>query len=371
MSFSLPVTDLYYLPRDDLAPERYEEITSPVFAWSRIGEKYVFDDRQRLDFKLINMHERAFNGYNNQPPPHGPREREKLKSMIYRDEVVMLGGYAFSKGSLFYIDERGALICRDRLAFKFDGARDIIREYNRSVARRDYSKRGGKPRPTALPARQAQIKQPAPLSVINSKAAGRLLAAGGMYNGNPEGFRQVAQQLGGEAPAGYDQMMSDQAKGLLITGASVAVGLGIGRLHIIDNIKKLPTYNTSPSLESPYLQGFITKSGTLLNAEHAVIDPKKLANYALNPVHPIGGNKAKVFESALGYNSSNMDDLIFKVKQGILTHPATPGLHDNFGQRMSVDMQIIGINGKIEVIRTGWMYETEAFVPRMTTIYVK
>ncbi len=234
MSFSLPGTDLYYLPRDDLAPERYEEITSPVFAWSRIEDKYVFDDRQRLDFKLINMHERAFNGYNNQPPPHGPREREKLKSMIYRDEVVMLGGYAFSKGSLFYIDERGALICRDRLAFKFDGARDIIREYNRSVTRRDYSKRGGKPRPTALPARQAQIPQPATLSVINSKAAGRLLAAGGMYNGNPDGFRQTAEQLGGEAPAGYDQMMSDQAKGLLIAGASIAAGLTMGKLKFPD-----------------------------------------------------------------------------------------------------------------------------------------
>ena len=144
----------------------------------------------------------------------------------------MLGGYSFSKGSLFYIDERGALICRDRLAFKFDGARDIIREYNRSVARRDYSKRGGKPRPTALPARQAQTKQPAPLSTINSKVAGRLLAAGGMYNGNPEGFRQAAQQLGGEAPAGYDQMMSDQAKGLLIAGASVAAGLTMGRMGL-------------------------------------------------------------------------------------------------------------------------------------------
>ncbi|YCI30448.1 hypothetical protein M1E08_06225 [Erwinia sp. PK3-005] len=228
MSFSLPGTDLYYLPRDDLAPERYEEITSPVFAWPKVDSKYVFDDRMHFGFQLINMQQCAFNGYNNQPPPHGPREREKLKSMIYRDEVVMLGGYSFSKGSLFYIDEQGALICRDRLAFKFDGARDIIREYNRSVTRRDYSKRGGKPRPT--PARQAQTKQPAPLSTINSKAAGRLLAAGGMYNGNPEGFRQAAQQLGGEAPAGYDQMMSDQAKGLLMAGASVAAGLTMGRI---------------------------------------------------------------------------------------------------------------------------------------------
>ena len=62
---------------------------------------------------------------------------------------------------------------------------------------------------------------------INSKAAGRLLAAGGIYNGNPEGFRKTAEQLGGDAPAGYDQVMDN--KGLLITGASVAAGLTMGR----------------------------------------------------------------------------------------------------------------------------------------------
>ena len=38
---------------------------------------------------------------------------------------------------------------------------------------------------------------------------------------------------------------------------------------------------------------------------------------------------------------------------------------------MSVDMPIVGINGKTATIRTGWIYETEALVPRMTTIYVK
>ena len=124
------------------------------------------------------------------------------------------------------------MICRDPLAFKFNGAQSVIREYKRSVARRDYSSRGGKPRPTALSDRLSGIKQPAPLSTINSKAAGRLLAAGGIYNGNPEGFRQTAQQLGGDAPAGYDQIMSDQARGLLIAGASVAAGLTMGRMNI-------------------------------------------------------------------------------------------------------------------------------------------
>ncbi|MEN4700088.1 hypothetical protein [Pantoea agglomerans] len=64
---------------------------------------------------------------------------------------------------------------------------------------------------------------------INSKAAGRLLAAGGVYNGNIEGFRKTAEQLGGDAPAGYEQVMDN--KGLLITGASVAAGLTMGRMR--------------------------------------------------------------------------------------------------------------------------------------------
>ncbi|URQ59793.1 hypothetical protein LQ939_13595 [Pantoea alhagi] len=232
MSLSLPGTDLYYLPRDDLAPEKYEEIISPYSAWWHTDSKYVFDDRPTLGFQLINMHQRDVNGYTNQLPPYGPREREKLRRMLFSGEVVMLGGSSVTKGELFYIDEHGELICRSPLAFKFDGARDIIREYKRSVARRDYSRKGGKPRPTVLPARQAKVTQSAQLNIINSKAAGRLLAAGGMYNGNPEGFRQTAEQLGGDALAGYQQMMSAEVKGLLITGASVAAGLTMGRLHV-------------------------------------------------------------------------------------------------------------------------------------------
>ncbi|HDU4641354.1 TPA: hypothetical protein RFT53_002664 [Klebsiella aerogenes] len=76
------------------------------------------------------------------------------------------------------------------------------------------------------------VRPPAPVQhaqaakTINSKAAGRLLAAGGIYNGNVEGFRKTAEQLGGDAPVGYDQVMDN--KGLLIAGASVAAGLTMG-----------------------------------------------------------------------------------------------------------------------------------------------
>lgn len=56
-------------------------------------------------------------------------------------------------------------------------------------------------------------------------------------------------------------------------------------------------------------------SGRLVNAEKAAIDPNKVTSYALNSEHSVGGNKAKVFESALGYNQSNAGGLIEKVQE--------------------------------------------------------
>lgn len=229
---------------------------------------------------------------------------------------------------------------------------------------------GNKPAPTVkqhfsdAPVQHAQAAKS-----INSKAAGRLLAAGGIYNGNIEGFHQTAEQLGGDAPAGYDQVMEN--KGLLITAASVAAGLGIGRIGAMSEISELSSYSKIPSLKSPWPSGFTSESGALLNAEHAVIDPKKLASYALNPDHPIGGNKAKVFESALGYNPSNADVLVSRVQEGVLTNPAHTLDTNNFGQLMAVDMPILGVNGETAIVRTGWMYETDASVPRLTTLFVK
>ena len=49
------------------------------------------------------------------------------------------------------------------------------------------------------------------------------------------------------------------------------------------------------------------------NVGNASIDSRKLTDYALNPEHPVGGNKAKVFESALGYNKSNAEEFMQQI----------------------------------------------------------
>ncbi|WP_350307569.1 DUF637 domain-containing protein, partial [Photorhabdus viridis] len=115
----------------------------------------------------------------------------------------------------------------------------------------------------------------------------------------------------------------------------------------------------------------VKNSGKLVNANNAVIDSNKVTSYALNTEHPVGGNKAKVFESALGYNQSNATDLISKIQAGTKTNTAILGNVDKFGQRITIDMPITGPNGKTAIVRTGWIYDTGSSTPRLTTLYVK
>ena len=85
----------------------------------------------------------------------------------------------------------------------------------------------------------------------------------------------------------------------------------------------------------------------------------------------VGKNKAKVFESVLGYNQSNSDDLLAQVKQKLPSSNSVLGKSDQFGQRYTVDMQITGPNGNTATVRTGWIIKPDSTTPEMTTIYVK
>ena len=107
------------------------------------------------------------------------------------------------------------------------------------------------------------------------------------------------------------------------------------------------------------------------NVESATINPKKLTEYALNPNHPVGGNKAKVFESALGYNQSNADDLMRQIYEKLPSSEAVVGKLDQYGQRYTVDIPIMGPNGNTVNVRTGWITKTGSDIPELTTIYVK
>ena len=113
------------------------------------------------------------------------------------------------------------------------------------------------------------------------------------------------------------------------------------------------------------------ESNKLPNANKVTIDQNKVKNYALDPNHPVGRNKAKVFDSVLGYNQSNADQLIKQLQAKLPSSVAVFGVKDQFGQRITVDVSITGPNGNTAIVRTGWILEPGSEIPRMTTIYIK
>lgn len=101
------------------------------------------------------------------------------------------------------------------------------------------------------------------------------------------------------------------------------------------------------------------------------IDPRKLTDYALNPGNLSGGaDKATVFQRRLGFTQANYDLLLEQVEAQVLDAEAILGKTDKHGQRYSVDLAIIGVEGQQETVRTAWIVAPNDDVAKLTTLYV-
>jgi filamentous hemagglutinin len=138
-----------------------------------------------------------------------------------------------------------------------------------------------------------------------------------------------------------------------------------------DEVEPNPSEGKAPNTIAASAGSFLDENGILVNADQAVINPSKLTDYALNPDHPVGGNKAVVFDSSLGFNQSSADDFLAQLKQGVTKNPGTPGVVDQFGSRFTVDIPVTGQNGNKAVVRTGFIYTPGSNVPNLTTLFVK
>jgi len=117
---------------------------------------------------------------------------------------------------------------------------------------------------------------------------------------------------------------------------------------------------------------FLNQDSTLVNADQALIDAEnKFGNYLLNPDHPVGGNKAVVYESALGYNQSNYQGLVDQIRQGIIDNPAVFEKANEFGTQFRVDIWVTGPNGNTKLVETGWIYDPGSLFPRFVNAIVK
>lgn len=110
---------------------------------------------------------------------------------------------------------------------------------------------------------------------------------------------------------------------------------------------------------------------TLLpNFGDADIPKEKLAAYVLNPNHPVGRDKALVFERVLGYTESNWEDLERRIRDGLRRFPATKRRETQFGTPFEVVMEITGPVGRTAKVKTGWLIDRGSKIPRLISAYI-
>lgn len=103
--------------------------------------------------------------------------------------------------------------------------------------------------------------------------------------------------------------------------------------------------------------------------DRAVVDEDKLSDYVLNPDHPEGRHKARVFQAALGIRARDAQWLARAILAGLPTVDCEPGVSDRYGARYSVDL-LIARQEQSAVVRTAWIIRTAEEFPRLVTCFV-
>lgn len=108
----------------------------------------------------------------------------------------------------------------------------------------------------------------------------------------------------------------------------------------------------------------------LPNAAIAVVPAAKLRDYVLNPAHPQGGPKARVFAAVLSITREDWRYLRDQLLAGVQVASATPRGSTHWGDLYEVTIQVQGRNGRTAQVRSGWIIRRDDDRPHLTTAYI-
>lgn len=109
----------------------------------------------------------------------------------------------------------------------------------------------------------------------------------------------------------------------------------------------------------------------LPNADCAIVDMAKLANYCLSLSSERGRDKARVFAAALGLTADDAEYLRDALLEAVQVYEATLIQATEFGQLYVLDFPLVGRNGQEETVRSGWIVRYGEEFPRLTSCYVR
>ncbi len=106
--------------------------------------------------------------------------------------------------------------------------------------------------------------------------------------------------------------------------------------------------------------------------EKAVIPIEKLRDYAHDPNHPMGKNKARVFKATLGIERDHAEVLGKVLRSTLFRSPAVQGPKSDYGEHWTTYHEIVGLSGQPVVVTAAWIYKTEdADIPILVSCYIE
>ena len=107
----------------------------------------------------------------------------------------------------------------------------------------------------------------------------------------------------------------------------------------------------------------------LPNPKNTIVDRQKLASYCLNPNHPDGKHKARVFKSALNLDINNVDELSSALIEAVKNYDAILTTGNRYGQKYIIDFSLTR-NNSTAIIHSVWIIKNQENFPRLVTCYV-
>lgn len=99
------------------------------------------------------------------------------------------------------------------------------------------------------------------------------------------------------------------------------------------------------------------------------IDSRKLRDYCLNPNHPVGKHKARVFFSELGLRRQDAGALKRAIIQEIRHGDIHDEREDKYGKRFSAEIKL-NMKNREALVKTIWILRTDEKIPSLVTCYV-
>jgi hypothetical protein len=106
----------------------------------------------------------------------------------------------------------------------------------------------------------------------------------------------------------------------------------------------------------------------LPNADKAIAEREKIADYLLNEAHPDNGGKARFF-LGLGFDQNDWQLLAAALRKAAQNHPVSKTMASPHGTKYIVDCRIESPGGKAPMMRTVWIVDLGLDTPRLVTAY--